>query len=127
MSNLRHVMNTFRSILKSAEDNAAIQHMELRDEEPFVRSLNGQNITVGALRGAVAEMGTGEFRIGNAAYRIARAPEGFPDHQICSLCAFSDKFGRAQRDCPRMTYLAYNRALCTFIEDGERGYFEIID
>ena len=125
MSNITRLVKTLGRILGSAEENAQKLGHPMRDEDAFVTTHNRETITVGLLRAAVKELGDGELRIGNTAYQILNAPETVPTHKICGMCSFSEN-GRSSRACPRMTYLAYNRSLCTFFGDGSSVYFKEI-
>ncbi len=127
MMNLRHVMTVFRQILDNATDNSKALNTPMREEDPFIKSLAVPGtITVGQLRGAIEEYKEGDLRIGNTSYRIMAVPKSYEPSKICKLCCFSDEHGRSQRSCPHMTYLNFNRALCTFIGDGDHGYFEVV-
>jgi len=123
MSNVKRLVEVLGRILGSAESNANKLQQPLKDDDPFVRSLNGESITVGLLRSAVRELGEGEIRIGNRAFKIETAPKAHPTHQVCELCAFANEKGMAQQSCPKMIYLEYSRSLCTFFGEGDRQYF----
>jgi len=128
MSSIKRMMRTLSAFLRNAEENASIQKRTLRDEEPFLQSLSSADkITVGQLRAAIAEISYGELRIGNRAVRIIKAPKSVPTHKVCQLCAFNHPDDPQHRTCPKLSFGHWNRALCTFIGEGSKEYFEEVD
>ncbi len=124
MGNLRRLVLTLKNMVDTAEENSRKLKMPFKEEEPILRTMNGDILTVAHVKGAAEEMSEGEFRIGNVAYRVVRAPKSVPTHKVCQLCAFNHRSDPQHRTCPRLSFMDFNRAFCTFIGEGSREYFE---